>query len=176
MTTDTEHNDQPGTLRMALGVVAALGIVAAIFAWNQFQRAERLEGELTATMTTLKQTGDNLAQARIENSQLRDTVQTANDVLKEQAKRDLPVSIQFREAMFGRNLVAVFRNNSSEAIEVSAVFTSPTTGQKLERNLVIPGNGVQEFGEREGWPFVPGQHVELSNRNFRPAGGNVPNR
>jgi hypothetical protein len=40
--------------------------------------------------------------------------------------------------------------------------------------LVLPASDTQEIGYAQGWAFAKGQHVKLSNGNFRPAEYVVP--
>ena len=88
------------------------------------------------------------------------------------ASRSSRACVRLKEAPFG--LVAVFKNNSSSPLEVAATFSSQATGVTREANLVISGNGLKEIGHAEGWPFAAGQHIRLTNNQYRPADYDVP--
>ncbi len=94
--------------------------------------------------------------------------------LMQAAKPDLPVSLSFRSPLLGSGLVGIFKNTSSSPLEIAAVFSSPATGSRREANLVLPPNGVKEIGHAEGWPFAAGQHIKLTNSQYRPAEYEVP--
>jgi hypothetical protein len=135
----------------ALAVLAAL--LVAGWGYSESYRAQALQAAL------------DTANQRIEQ---------ANAALREASKRDLPVSVTFRPALLGSGLVATFKNNSSRTLEVAAVFSSPNTGQQRQANLVLPSSGVQEIGHSDGWPFTSGQHITLTNTDFRPVEYIVP--
>lgn len=149
-----------GQARTWKGVTALTGIVALLIAgWghSESQRADALQTALDSAIAE--------ANTRINE---------ANAALQQASKRDLPVSVSFRSALLGSGLVAAFKNNSSRTLEVAAVFNSPGTGQQKQTNLVIPPNGVQEIGYAEGWAFAAGNHVTLTNSEFRPIEYVVP--
>lgn len=138
-----------------LGATLA-GLAAVLMAgwgYTESQRADALQGAF------------DTANARLIE---------VNAALQEASKRDLPISVSFRPALLGSGLVATFKNNSSRTLEVAAVFSSSSTGQQRQTNLVIPSLGVQEIGHVEGWSFAAGHHVTLTNNEFRPIEYIVP--
>jgi hypothetical protein len=82
-------------------------------------------------------------------------------------KPPLPISVAFRQAFFGPGGVAIFRNNSSQTLEVSAKIITPTN-RYANFDFVIPSWGTKQIGPLDGWTFASGQHIELMNSNFKP--------
>jgi hypothetical protein len=92
----------------------------------------------------------------------------------EASKPTLPVSVSYRQAILGPGLVARFTNESSESLELRVRADSPATNFYHAWYLVIPPGRTREIGPLEGWSFLDGQRLELSNVNFRSAAGTVP--
>jgi hypothetical protein len=111
------------------------------------------------------------AQQELVNLQSEVTrLQTANSQLQAQrvelVKPDLPVSVSVRHAIFGAGLVVALKNTSPSDLAVTGEFRRPGAASQT-RELVIPANGAREIGEREGWAFVVGDTIVLSNPQFR---------
>jgi hypothetical protein len=79
------------------------------------------------------------------------------------------VSLSFRRSLLGNGLVAVFRNNGGQTLELAATFSSPATGQRRETQIIIPSGMVKEIGQQQGWEFTSGHQIALNNGQFRPA-------
>jgi len=109
------------------------------------QEVANLEGEVT--------------RLRVANSQLQ-----AQRV--ELVKPDLPISVSIRHAIFSAGLVVALRNTSPSDLALTGEFRRPGAAPQ-QREMVIPANGVREIGEREGWAFVLGDSIVLSNPQFR---------
>lgn len=147
---DEKASGQARAWKSATALAAVTALLTTGWGYSESQRAEALQSALDATIAE------------------------ANAKLQQASKRDLPISVSFRQALLGSGLVATFKNNSSQTLEVAAVFSSPSTGQQKQTNLVIPSNGVQEIGHAEGWAFAAGNHVTLTNNEFRPIEYVVP--
>lgn len=96
-------------------------------------------------------------------------------LLLEARKPDLPIRVTYRNAFTGPGLVAVFHNDSNQMVEVVASFSSAGVNATQSWRLVLSPNSRQDFGYREGWAFVPGQHIRLTNTAYRPFETIVPN-
>ena len=79
------------------------------------------------------------------------------------AKPGLPISVGFA----GQGSVAIFKNNSGQILEIQATLTSPTN-RPSRYELLIPSWGAKEIGPLDGWTFLGGQRITLTNTNFRP--------
>ena len=70
--------------------------------------------------------------------------------------------VSFRKAIFGSGSVAMIRNSSSQSISVSLVAERSSTNQRRPFELTIDGGQVKEIGEREGWAFLNGDALKIS--------------
>jgi hypothetical protein len=111
-------------------------------------------------------------QAHLNEAQLQ--LQETQRQLADATKPVLPITVSFHKSLSGSGLVGVFKNSSVSPLEIEAVFSSPATGGKRAANLVIPPNGVKEIGHVEGWPFAAGQHIQLTNRQYKAVEYDVP--
>jgi hypothetical protein len=97
-------------------------------------------------------------------------LQSANSQLQAQrvelVKPDLPISVSVRNAIFSTGLVVTLKNTSASDLAVTGEIRRPGAPSQT-RELVISANGVREIGEREGWAFVVGDSIVLSNPQFR---------
>jgi hypothetical protein len=170
--TNSNQSSRPWkTAAIGFGVLMVLGTCWGLV---EFQRAQNLAESLEKERQHSASLQVSLVDA---NQRLNDaaTQLKANEArLTEAVKPNLPVVINFRPAILGNGLVAVFRNTSSSQLEVAAAFSSEATGMRRGANLVIPGNGVTEVGYAQGWAFAAGQRIHLTNSEFRPAEYQVP--
>jgi len=83
-------------------------------------------------------------------------------------------SVSFRRELLSRRIVATFKNNSPKSLEVAALFTSGATNLERRAELVIPAGGFQRMLGGNGWQFAAGQHIRLSNADYRPIEYVVP--
>ena len=160
MTAETAGAGKATPWILAFVLVGLAAIVAASWASMEHKRASQLAASLDSAKTQIDQ-------VRGQVDQLQQQVAQAESQLQQSAKPDLPVTISFRRALLGNGMVAMFKNFSASPLEVAAVFNSQATGQEQRRNLVLAPNGMQIIGPAQGWPFAPGQHVTLSNANYR---------
>lgn len=153
--------------RLGTGLAALVAVALGAWGYLQSQQVGQLtqqNGQLTQRVVQLSSA---LSSQQAVAAQLQQQVSDRSVALKEEAKRDLPISVSYHPALLGPGLVAVFRNNSTEPLEMAAVFSSSATGQQREAHLVVQAGGVQAFGHGEGWAFSSGQHITLSNSQFR---------
>jgi hypothetical protein len=151
---DNEMLNSTRSWKLGTGLATLIAIVTSVWGYLQLQRVEQLTAALGSQQTVVEQ--------------LRQELAARTNALQQETKRDLPVTVTFRHAFLGSGLVAAFKNNSAETLEMAAEFSSSATGQQREAHLVIQAGGAQEFGDHEGWAFSSGHHVKLSNAQFRP--------
>lgn len=148
------HNrEKVGPWKTATLLLAVFTVGVSGWAFAQLTRIEVLE--------------EQAASARAE-------LATAKEALQQAAKRDLPVTVSYGNTGSESGMVAVFKSDFPRPLEVVAICTSPRTSQRKRFNLVIPARGSIEIGHAEGWQFMPGQRILLSNTAFRPAEYVVP--
>jgi hypothetical protein len=71
-------------------------------------------------------------------------------VLATRCKPAISVSVAFRPAVNGGSLVAQIHNKSDATMKLLLEMRSPTTGETRQATLVVPGDGMREFGWAEG--------------------------
>jgi hypothetical protein len=131
-------------------------LLAALLLWWGVDQAKQVEA-LAA------QTSDLSGQLAISRS-----------ALERALKNDLPLTLSYRTDSTDEGITAVFHSKLPRPLEVSAIVSSPRTGQSKRINLVIAANGLAEIGEADGWRFMPGHRIILSSSEFRPAEYVVP--
>jgi hypothetical protein len=174
--TANSKNTSAGTWRFAAICFGILTTVASVWGLMQFARAQSLSDRLERALQNSASLQTSLADANMRLNDAESRLRANEARLTEVAKPDLPVMVSFRPALLGSGLVAVFKNTNSTQLEVAATFSSAATGIRRGANLVIPGNGMQEIGYAQGWTFAAGQHIRLTNGEYRPAEYQVPGR
>lgn len=136
-----------------IALLLALACTAAA-SWGlaQMRRIDALQGQLAAT---------------------KEELAVANGSLEQALKRELPITVSYSGSS-ASGLVASLRSDFPRPLEVVAMCSSPRTTQRKRFNLVIPAQGAIEIGAAEGWRFMPGHRIILSNAAFRPAEYVVP--
>ena len=141
-----------------------LGVLAV---W-QYQRVNQLTASLKSANTENAQLQAQLTQSQSQIADLQRRLGQASAQSRPAWMPDLPVQVTFRPARFTDGMVASFFNYSSAPVEVAALFQSDATHQQLQRHLVLPPNQTLEIGAAQGWAFLPGQTVTLTNSSYQP--------
>lgn len=87
------------------------------------------------------------------------------DANKKIAAASLPevaVTVGFRTALLGSGLVARVSNVSGESIPLSLEAKRPLSNQSRVFDVVVDNGGFVEIGHREGWSFVNGDTITVS--------------
>jgi hypothetical protein len=77
------------------------------------------------------------------------------------------VLVSFRKSLFGSGSVATIKNSSSQSISVSLVAERPSTNESRPFSTIIDGGMSKEIGEREGWAFLAGDTLNVSQPNHK---------
>lgn len=78
---------------------------------------------------------------------------------------DLPVKISIRNAFTTNTKVLRLTNYSGNALRVH--ISSSIEGRTQSRVLELVPNQLQELGQKEGFPFKPGDSVALEAKGYR---------
>jgi len=159
---------------IAVALAGLIAVTLGVFGATKATEAKSLAQSLAAAQQQVAQTEARLRDSESKLAAATEQLKLNEGQLAEVSKPDLPVSVSFRAALMGSGLVAIFKNNGTKAIEVAAEFTSTATGTKRSANLVLEPNLARQIGHAEGWPFAAGQHIRLTNNQFRPAEYEVP--
>ena len=145
--------DSVGPWKVATLLLAVVAAAATWWGAAQSRRVEALERQAEAASAEIAVAKESLQQA---------------------LKRDLPVSVSYGNTSPASGMVAVFKSDFPRPLEVVAMCSSPRTSERKRFNLTIPARGEVEIGHDDGWRFMPGQRILLSNTAFRPAEYIVP--
>jgi hypothetical protein len=77
------------------------------------------------------------------------------------------VAIVFRKAFFGNGNVAIIKNASSKSEAISVSASRPSSKQSNSFELVIDAARSKEIGEKEGWAFLQGDVLEVSQAGHK---------
>jgi hypothetical protein len=105
---------------------------------------------------------DANAKIATANTQLQRLAAEANEKLVAANQPEVSVLVSFRKAFFASGDIAVIKNISSQPIPVSLTVNRSSTGQQKQFELVFDGGQFKEIGEREGWAFLPGDTIQVS--------------
>ncbi|MBS1129425.1 MAG: hypothetical protein H6R16_427 [Proteobacteria bacterium] len=96
------------------------------------------------------------------NNQIKQLADEANDKLQQANQREVPVSVGFRKALMSNGHVAMFTNTSAQSIAVVVEVSRASSGQTRSFDMTLDSGRKRELGEREGWAFVTGDTLTLS--------------
>ena len=105
---------------------------------------------------------DTNAKIAAANTKLQQLAAEANEKLAVANQPEVSVLVSFRKALFGSGDIAVIKNISSQSIPISLTVNRSSTGQQKQLELVFDGGQFKEIGEREGWAFLPGDTIQIS--------------
>lgn len=80
---------------------------------------------------------------------------------------EMPVLVQYRQALLGSGLVASFRNTSARDLAILATFTNPTLNQSKTFRLDLAPGQTKEVGHLEGWNFASGDTIKLTHNDYK---------
>lgn len=139
-----------------MGLVAGVVVVGAPVGRYAYIVTQQ-KGDLEAQVVNL--------QAR--NSRLEQAGQQLLTKAQQLAKRDLPVSILYRQhVLFVTGAQLIIKNNSGSDLPITAEFDRADS-PSVTREVVVPANRFVTIDSRQGWAFEPGDSIKLHNPQFR---------
>jgi uncharacterized RDD family membrane protein YckC len=88
--------------------------------------------------------------------------------LQPDTRPELPIKVSFRDSLLGPGKRAILQNLSDTPLAVIIYVHSPETGAQFRRAFFINAHCYGQIGQSQGWPFVAGQKVTISNPLFQP--------
>jgi uncharacterized RDD family membrane protein YckC len=88
--------------------------------------------------------------------------------LQPDTRPELPIKLSFRDSLLGPGKRAILQNLSDSPLAVIIYVHSPETGAQFRRAFFINAHCYGQIGQSQGWPFVAGQKVTVSNPLFQP--------
>ena len=122
--------------------------------------------KLTSTQSKLVEVASE-ASKKVQEAAAQAEVRTqalaaeANERLKEASLPEVTVLVGFRKALMASGSVAGLKNVSPSSVSLTVTATRPSTNQSKVFRFVVDSNGVKEFGEQEGWPFIKGDQLKV---------------
>ncbi len=149
--------------RMTKWGIAVVCLLALVITWSFGLKLEKKDAELSDLRQQYgdlrQQYGKLVSEA---NAKIADTNNRCKQLVDEANQREVQVRVFFRRAFFGSGNVAGISNFSNQSIAITADVKRPSSGQTNHFEMVIDPGQVKEIGEREGWAFVPGDTVTVS--------------
>lgn len=96
------------------------------------------------------------------NTKLHQLTDEANNRIQLANQPEIPVRMTFRKALMGSGNVAGFGNMSGQTIAITANVERRSSGQNRSFYLTIDSGKTKEVGEREGWAFIAGDTITVS--------------
>lgn len=108
------------------------------------------------------------------NAQNKQLTEDATTKLQLANQAEIQVRVGFRKAMLKSGLVAGFTNLSSQSIAVSVNVQRGSSGQSRNFELTLDPGKPKEIGEREGWAFIPGDSLTVSQPDHKSLSVQIP--
>ena len=126
--------------------------------------AVKVEAQEAASQASAK------AQEAAEQARLRmdSMASEARARLQAASLPETTVAIIFRKAIVSNGNVAMVKNISGSSSIFSLLVGRPSTNQNRQFSPVIDAGKVMEIGEREGWAFLAGDVVRVSQPGHKP--------
>lgn len=96
-----------------------------------------------------------------------DLVNEANRKIKAESLKEAEVQVTFRKALVSSGNVAGFKNLSGSSISIVVHIERPASDKQKAYEITLDPNQNREVGEMEGWAFVSGDEVTVSQPNHK---------
>lgn len=100
--------------------------------------------------------------AEVAASKVQQLASEANSQLQAANQPEVEVLVGFRKAMISSGKVAVIKSTSGQPIAVSVSAERSTSGGIRVFELTLDPGQIKEIGEREGWAFIAGDQMRIS--------------
>jgi hypothetical protein len=124
--------------------------------------------KLKAASEKVNAANEKLKQVATEaNQKMQAISQEANEKLQAANQPEPTVMVSFRKAVMNSGGVATLRNTAPRTIALTIVATRPATSQQRQFDLIVDSGQVKEIGEREGWAFLSGDTLKISQPSHK---------
>lgn len=125
---------------------------------------KKLQEANQRNMNLVAEANDKLEEASQRNASL---TAEANEKIRLAQQPEVEVRVSFRKALLSSGNVAGLKNTSGITIAVIAEVSRPSSGSKRTYEFTLDPNQTAEIGEREGWAFVSGDKIEISQAQHK---------
>jgi hypothetical protein len=151
------------------GVVAAKDAELQALNEKNSSLSTQVSLQLKAADDKINAVNEKLQQVASEaRTRIQALAAEANEKLQAANQPEPTVLVSFRKAFFGSGSVAMIKNSSSQSISISLVAERSSTNQRRPFEITIDGGQVKEIGEREGWAFLNGDALKVSQPGHKP--------
>lgn len=159
----------PWLLATALAVLLAL-------TWQESQRAAaQVQVLQQQNQALISEANAKLAEAAAKHQALaaeadakfRRLADEANQRIEAASIPEAEVLLTFRKAFLSSGYVGIFTSLARRPIAVTAEIARPGSGQTTRLEMALDPNSKKELGEREGWAFVSGDTVTISQPDHK---------
>jgi len=100
------------------------------------------------------------------NQQYTNAVDDANQKIQAANQPEVEARVSFRKALLSEGNVAIITNTSSESAEY-VVDIERSGSQQKQFRFVLNARSTKEIGQREGWAFIPGDRLNVSQAGHK---------
>ena len=149
---------------LTAAIAAAFGLT-----WQKMNaQIEQKNSELSELQAKYNQlvseANQKLQEANQRNANL---AAEANEKLRLAQQPEVDVQISFRKALMSSGNVVGVKNTAGNAIAITAEVSRPSSGAKRTFELTIDPGQTTEIGEREGWAFISGDKIQISQSEHK---------
>jgi predicted phage tail protein len=105
--------------------------------------------------------------AEVATSKVQQLADEANSKLQAANQPEVEVLVGFRKAMVSSGKVATIKNAAGQSIAITVNIERPSSGGSRTYELTLDSGQVKEIGEREGWAFIPGDRMIISQAGHK---------
>lgn len=98
----------------------------------------------------------------LANKRYNELVADANQKIHAANQPEVEIQISFRKALLSSGNVAILRNFSGQTIAITVAIERPSSGQNKGYELTLDPNQIKEIGGQEGWAFISGDTIKVS--------------
>lgn len=157
-------------------ITAAVLLIFLAFIWQDSRnQIEQKNLEIANLRTQLEKiVAESNSKITEANSKYKQLIEEANQKIQLANQREVQVSVVFRKAYLSSGHVAGIVNISGKTIAITADINRPSSGQQQSFRLTIDRGQTKEIGEREGWAFIPGDVITISQPDYKPLAFTAP--
>lgn len=101
------------------------------------------------------------------NNKIKQMASEANEKIQAANQPEVELLVSFRKAMISSGMVAVLKNPTGSTEVFIVELERPSTGSSRRFDLTIDSNQIKEIGEREGWAFVQGDKIHVTQPDHK---------
>ena len=128
-----------------------------------------LANEANTKLGKLKEEANEKLKQLAEDAtaKVQELANEANSKLQAANQPEVEVLVGFRKAMISSGKVATIKNAAGQSIAITVNIERPSSGGSRTFELTLDSGQVKEIGEREGWAFISGDRMVISQAGHK---------